>query len=108
MLVNKYRKAFLLVVMLFVYGCTHAPSQPTPPEVHYVLVKPSYDLLKDCDVGNPPPDKNNYINSSIADRERMLHDYASFQQLAMGKCNTRWSVLRDWYTNQSKNYTDVK
>mgnify|MGYP000334847325 CR=1 FL=1 len=100
--------ALLVFIALTLSGCGHTTQ--VVHDTQYVLIEPSAEMVKDCDLGDPPPDAKTYINSVPAEKERQLHDYAASAQLAFKLCNARWPKMRDWVAQQKKNYqsTSVK
>lgn len=100
--------ALLAFFVLTLTGCGHTTT--VVHDTQYVLVEPSAEMVKDCDIGDPPPDARAYINANPAEKERLLHSYAASTQLALKLCNARWPKMRDWVAKQKKNYqpTSVK
>lgn len=106
MKIKYFLAALLAFFVLTLAGCGHNPT--VVHDTQYVLVEPSAEMVKDCDIGDPPPDALAYINANAADKERMLHDYSASTQLALKLCNARWTKMRDWIAQQKKNYQPTR
>ena len=91
-----------LLVAILAGGCA-CPTPQVVVKTEHVLVVPSPELTQPCTV-TAPPDKETYINSSSADKEKMLFLLSSDLYSNLKECNNHWANLNQWYTDQGKIY----
>lgn len=95
---------FVICMTWLFSGCSSVPVTEIKTET--TVVKPTTDLIKDCDITAVLPDKQTYLNQNPSDKETSLHDYAATLQKDMRECNLRWAVLRNWFSKQEKIFSN--
>lgn len=102
------KKIFLFLTLLSCLALTACafdnPFVRVERVTQYVVIKPSATMLKDCDLGDGPPEPDTFSKLSASEKEKQLYEYATSEQLVITKCNARWPVLRKWYVDQSALY----
>lgn len=68
-----------------------------------VAVLPPDNLIMDCLV-EAPPDKDQYKNASMKDREKLLYELSMRQMKNTFVCNARLQELRKWKAQQETIY----
>lgn len=83
------------------HGCFE--TVPIQPEVQVknILIKPSSDMIRDCDAGPTPPNKEQYLAATPKEKEKLLHDHIVSLYATLHSCSDRWAVLRQWYDKQN-------
>lgn len=92
-----------LAITIMLSGCQIPPAPPVP-QIKYVLVEPSTDLLVDCGVSKPPTPQT-YISADPTGRTAQLYAYSSALLNDLTQCNKHWSELRQWFVDQKKVYS---
>lgn len=72
-----------------------------------ILITPPDELLSEC-TATPPPDKIEYMKSTLKEREELLIDYSIKQNGVIKKCNNTIQVLKDWKIKQKEIYDESK
>ena len=67
------------------------------PQVTYKtkVIAPEDILLVDCDISTPP-NKNEYLNLSMSDKEGTLTNYSLSLIKNLSVCNKQMKALREW------------
>ena len=91
-----------MAVLLALGGCQTCPVPVTVTK--YVVVHPSDALIADCPDTVAPPEPKLYVAATAKEKERMMSEYASAQQVERQKCNARWKGVRSWFSDQDKVY----
>lgn len=99
---------FLLMILFSIVLSACAWDKEVIRDTQYIVIKPSADMVKDCEDLTAPPDRSTYRDASPQEREQLLHKYASSEQTALTKCNKRWPVLREWILQQEQLYQKPK
>ena len=80
---------------LLLYGCCN-----TPPIIitNTKVIAPDDNLLLDCIILSPP-NKLDYINATMKQREEMLISYSGNLMNNSFICNKKFAALREWKLN---------
>lgn len=98
---KKLNLSLAAVFCILLSGC--ATTDPIIPTTKYIVVEPTPELLKKCEV-TPPTSIDDYLSKTKEQREQDLAQYSTNLIKDLAICNSRWQALPKWFEDQKKAY----